>query len=138
MKRLLLTILAVLIVGAVTIASAAYPPVRANIPFAFHVGDAVLPAGEYKITVGGPATLGSNIFIERQDGPESCFVSSTLNETTLFDDNHRLTFTRYGDAYFLSKVKVGATEVVTSKGRAEKRMAGIQGTKAPVVATLMK
>lgn len=53
MKKLLLAVFAgVLILGSAVVA-AAMPPVRANIPFAFHVGDALLPAGEYVIRTTG-------------------------------------------------------------------------------------
>jgi hypothetical protein len=139
MKRLLLAVfVGILIVGSVAVASAAAPSVRANIPFAFHAGDALLPAGEYTITVGGHPTLGYTIVIEARDGRETYFVPFTPGESTYKDSNYRLTFTKYGDAYFMSKVQVGVTEVTTSKSLAERKMAGLQGKKLPVVASLTK
>lgn len=139
MKRLLFAVFAgILIVGSVAVASAAAPSVRANIPFAFHAGDALLPAGEYIITVGGHPTLGYTIVMQARDGCETYFVPFIPGETMYKDNSYRLTFTKYGDAYFMSKVQVGATEVKTFKSRAEKKMASLQGKKLPVVASMMK
>lgn len=74
---------------------------KANIPFDFRIGNAAFPSGEYSVRNSGGVlsvaqTTGdrkSGIFLTvGEDRPKSSIGMGTLQ------------FSRYGDAYFLSKV----------------------------------
>ena len=137
MKKLLLAVFAsVLILGSAVVA-AAMPPVRANIPFAFHVGDAVLPAGEYVIRTTGHS-VGTTYMIESRNGFETYFVATVPGEKQYNESGYQLTFTKYGNACFLSKIRAGSTEVTMAKGHTETELSQLKGDKVPVVASLMK
>ena len=73
---------------------------KANIPFAFSVGDKVLPAGEYIVSfVGGEA-----LRIQRVDGSEAqCFFTIYTRGNKRRNESS-LVFNRYGDQYFLSTI----------------------------------
>jgi hypothetical protein len=65
-------------------------------------------------------------------------LPSIPGEKMYMGNDYRLTFTKYGDTYFISKVQAGVAEATMRKSRAERKMAALQGTKVPVVASLMK
>ncbi len=104
MKRLTFTTLSSL---TLLTAAAAFAqsdlPMRANIPFDFRVGKAILPAGLYTVRPGGVTGC---LSIRRVDGKGSAMAQtfgadarkgSTATTGTLL-------FNRYGDTYFLAKV----------------------------------
>jgi hypothetical protein len=72
---------------------------RATIPFDFHAGDRLMPAGEYVIQEQGPWVI-----FNRADGKASgallTFGASGRGQA----QDARLEFKRYGDEYFLSTV----------------------------------
>jgi hypothetical protein len=75
--------------------------VSAKIPFSFHVGDAVVPAGEYQLGATGnkpilqlrSRTTGRGNFVTIKTGAENTEHRRSV-----------LVFNRYGDAYFLSEI----------------------------------
>jgi hypothetical protein len=84
---------------------------RANIPFDFRVGSALLPAGSYDIDSSDSHAL----WIRNQNGHGSVVALAmiTSGETT---PAARLVFNRYGEQYFLS-------ETLTASGECEKKFA---------------
>lgn len=70
------------------------------VPFGFKVGNKVLPAGEYRITVESEI-----IRVQKTDGKENAV---TLTQRTRGASNvasePKLTFRRYGHEYYLSQV----------------------------------
>jgi hypothetical protein len=94
--------------------------VIANIPFPFMVGDHALPPGRYKITPIGETNL--RIYAPNCQG---VLVQTHSVVGTPPEGIGKMTFHRYGDAYFLSEVWVAANgtgrQLFTS--RAEKEVA---------------
>ena len=76
-------------------------PIKFITPFTFDVGDQVLPAGEYVISV--PASTGV-LKIVSTDGRYSAFFNSTGIEKLDPDTHFRLVFHRYATQYYLSEI----------------------------------
>lgn len=94
--------------------------VKANIPFDFHVGTAVMPAGTYMIRHEG----GVLRFRQHEGGNKAAL---TLTRPTYARDvprDSKLTFSRYADEYFLSGLwQVGIkTGVTVPKNKREKEL----------------
>jgi hypothetical protein len=113
--------------GALTVflmatATYAQPPVKANVPFDFVVGDRYYPAGEYSlksITDGGVM----QITTPTQDGGVN--IPSNRCANTLPAEKTVLQFSRMGNMYFLHRVWVAGSTTGRefSKGRTETRLA---------------
>ncbi len=67
-----------------------------TIPFAFSVGNKVLPAGEYQVS-----SEGAIIHIESKDGRKVAFA---LSFRTKSSEQMKLSFNKYGDDYRLSQI----------------------------------
>lgn len=76
--------------------------VQANIPFEFTVGQQTLAAGEYRVSINGPAMLR----VARVNGPEVAGVMTSPNRG-VENVSPSLIFHRYGKQYFLTEVRVG-------------------------------
>src|SRR5436853_7268636 len=75
----------------------------ADIPFQFHVGNTVLPAGSYRIKVLDDSNL--NVMeISSMDGSHSAFFQVQESYAKTTPDRSELIFNKYGDQYFLSKL----------------------------------
>lgn len=85
-----------------TSAFAQQTTVRASIPFAFTVGQQTLPAGDYLISMNGPAMLR----VAHLGGPDAVgLMAAPINGVEKVSP--RLIFHRYGEKYFLAQVWVG-------------------------------
>ena len=73
------------------------PDMRATIPFDFHAGDRLMPAGEYVIHGEGPAVL-----LRGADGRSPGVIFLTIRTESRDLSNTRLEFNRYGSEFFLS------------------------------------
>jgi hypothetical protein len=97
------------------------PPVTAHIPFPFHVGDTVLPAGSY--TAGTNMGSGALIVLRSADGKSSVMTISNGAHSPDGRTQPRLIFNRYGDEYFLFQVWTGpggeGRQLMQSKREAE-------------------
>ncbi len=81
--------------------------VRAAIPFDFHAGDRLLPAGEYVIQ-----GQGSVVFLRGADNGSPSFALMTINSEGRDPSGHaRLDFNRYSNEYFLTAVWDSFTQV---------------------------
>lgn len=72
---------------------------RANIPFDFHAGDKILPAGEYVIHEQGPC-----VWLHATAGDASSPMMITIAAASRDPHPARLDFNRYGSDYFLTTV----------------------------------
>jgi hypothetical protein len=111
--------------------------IRGNIPFDFRIGSTVLPSGEYSIhhsgsllsvRQAGGGHKGGLFFTFGEDRP----ATSTAEGTLLF--------TRYGDAYYLSKVWTPNSETARAlpKTPRERELAshiGLAGTASVALRT---
>jgi hypothetical protein len=75
--------------------------VRVNVPFAFHVGGQVLPAGVYDMKAAAGSSL---VTIQNSDGKNSSMVLSKTEGTLGASDDLQLTFRVYGAARFLDGI----------------------------------
>ncbi|HUH64212.1 MAG TPA: hypothetical protein VLZ50_14495 [Terracidiphilus sp.] len=89
---------------------------RANIPFNFRVGSALMPAGSYEIKCPQSGVIS---FYNR-DGHGSALAVATTKKGTLAPV--KLVFNRYGDRYFLSQTLAasGESEMTFAPTRLEK------------------
>ncbi len=97
-------------------------PAKANIPFDFHVGKKVLPAGEYK--VGKPHNQQSTVAVYGMKGQGSAVSLAGSIQTGKAPQTTKLVFRRYGDQYFLAQIFfVGnTTGVEMSRTKAERKV----------------
>ncbi len=96
----LLVIIAGLAVGVASAQST--QPVNFRAPFAFVVGDQLVPAGEYTVRV--VSVTGMLSFRSRADGSRNVFVNSIPLQKTEPADRYKLVFHRYGSRYFVSEI----------------------------------
>jgi len=97
------------------------PLMRADIPFAFHVGATELPAGEYNISVVNPSSDRKVLQIRSTDGRVSALVN-TVDQNAKAPEMSRLVFHRYGETYFFAQAQVGGetTTLAAVKSNAER------------------
>ena len=94
---------------------------RANIPFAFNVGDKTLPAGVYTLTVLNPASDRKALQIRSLDGRFSAITQTSISRGN-HDDDATLVFRRYGDNYFFAQAQMAgdSTSLAVARSRAER------------------
>lgn len=118
-----LVFLVVLIFGFVGSASAGENPVWVKVPFAFHAGNALLPAGDYLFNMQpGRISGGSMLKIVSRDGSMCEQLFSQRIDGYGYAADVNVYFNRYGDSYFLSKVKGYELGAELSKSRTEKNV----------------
>jgi hypothetical protein len=106
---------------------------KVNIPFAFQMGNQVLPAGTYVID----RESGHVILLRGPSGAAG--FATTIDSRRLHAANHgTIVFDRYGDRYFLRQIwQAGATEgIECPKGRAEKAAVVAQNEQAATTVEL--
>ena len=76
-------------------------PLTVQVPFQFHVGDSMLPSGEYRVdTDAGPGV----VRLKSADAKSSVMILSYAVETLAAPSMGKLVFNRYGDDYFLCQI----------------------------------
>jgi hypothetical protein len=92
-------------------------PVRVDVPFDFMAGDKSLAAGEYLVHTDASKI----VWICGVHSSDSALVMSQSVPLRSVSNVGMLTFNKYGDRYFLSKVSTGGdTGNVLSPSRAER------------------
>jgi hypothetical protein len=94
--------------------------VKADIPFAFQVGTKVMPAGTYIFS-----RENQNIMLLRGSNPHDQILTMVLPQINLNAPKvGTITFTKYGDRYFLHKVSSSDTSTAYewATGRQEKEL----------------
>jgi hypothetical protein len=77
------------------------PRMTAHIPFGFHVGNSVLPAGEYTVdTEPGPGL----VRLRSADCKSSVTILANAVQSLSVPRESKLIFSKYGDDYFLSRI----------------------------------
>jgi hypothetical protein len=101
MKRI--TAFALLAIANLALAGTSYAQsngVWAKVPFAFTVGDKVLPAGTYTIKPESAQV----VVIKNHDRPAEAALSLVNQATNGSPSGGKLLFHRYGSQYFLSEI----------------------------------
>ncbi|HEV2829990.1 MAG TPA: hypothetical protein VGW76_20485 [Pyrinomonadaceae bacterium] len=124
---MVITVIALLAVAGLSSANAqtqSSVQLKANIPFAFSVGDKTMPAGEYTVRCTNPSSDMKVLQLRNSNGHESSLVR-TISVIGKIQDDARLVFYRYGDRYFLAQVWLASDTIgmQTPKSRSEKQMA---------------
>ena len=102
-----LALLALMAVIALPGAMAQGVALKADVPFAFTVGDTPLPAGEY--TVSSP--VNGLIRVENNQTHDAATVSISHGNHDAGHDS-KLVFNRYGNRYFLHRILCPATNAM--------------------------
>ena len=114
--------------------------IRANVPFAFYIGNEQLPAGNYIFemrAIGFGSSSSSAVAVYRQDGSMATLIP-TISEgwgSRRMADGH-LHFTRYSASYFLNKVEGPASgaSLITTKAERELRAQDSRAQETVIVA----
>lgn len=102
-------ILCAAILGFITLFSYSSAPAQTNsrivadIPFDFYVGNKRMPAGEYVIEQARSSSDKTTLLLSRKDGKANAIATTTPITNTKRKDV-ALSFNRYGDVYYLSKI----------------------------------
>ena len=133
MKTLLSLAIAIMAFAAVTVTTQAQSsqPVRAQIPFAFHVSNTELAAGEYSVTVLNRNSDQSVLQIKSLDGRTSAIIHAR-GTTEHAADKSILVFHQYGESYFFAQLQIaGESALTTARSKAER----IEAKAAPRLAS---
>jgi len=75
--------------------------IKVDVPFGFHVGSSILPAGQYTVY----ADAGSSVVqIRSDDSKSSAMILSHGVRSHATSDAGKMIFHRYGEEYFLSQI----------------------------------
>ncbi len=114
-----------LILGAAIMAAAASETAAlVKIPFAFHAGNQLMPAGEYRVempTFGNLAT-GAMVKITSLDYRLCMHLFSQPGFDRTAGDVRNVTFSKVGDQYFFAGVQIGVLGAEVSKSNSERML----------------
>lgn len=117
-KRLIYSFAVILLAAVFVYAD---PPVTAQIPFPFHVGDSTLPSGVY--TLDTNVTAAGILCLRSANGRSSVMSLSQGVRSSTGPAQAKLIFHKYGDEYFLFQVWTGnrdtGRELLKSRHEAE-------------------
>jgi hypothetical protein len=100
---MMLGIMTLALATAVVTAQGQTLSARATVPFAFEVGDRILPAGDYQLN-----TISASGAVVRIQGSDSQNVALGMTrETAGIAKQAQLVFHRFGERYFLAEVWSG-------------------------------
>ncbi len=99
--------------------------VLVNIPFGFYAGDQWMPAGKYFIdmTAFTGFASGSMLRVNSLDGSICQYLLTMRINGNTADTDYHVTFTKYGESYFLAKVTNSDLGAQVAKSRAERKLA---------------
>ena len=139
MKRFLNVALAVIfLASALAIGAQSQTPsaqrVTATIPFEFMVGNKMLPAGKYTITVVNPSSDRKALQIRRMNGHSSAIVL-TNNVIVSIDDNSKLVFDHYDDRYVFARAQLAgdSTSLAALRAKSEQKQLARANKKSTVI-----
>lgn len=113
-------------IGPVTQASAQEETVRATVPFAFTVGNRLLPVGTYRITPWRSGA-GTNRVLIQSNGDDVAQFAMVLPNHALAAGNAKLVFDKVGNQYFLKTVVSTSVSLALPKSDSEKKAQLLQG-----------
>jgi len=96
---------------------------QVNVPFGFNVGNAMMPAGKYNVSIVNPTASGSVLKISSLDG-RSTAMTRTTDIIGWSTASAKLTFRHYGTRYFLAQVwmESESTGLATPRSSSEKKL----------------
>jgi hypothetical protein len=101
MKTQLIRVFGLALLSVASVFAELTPRMTAHIPFEFHVGNSMLPAGEYTVdTEPGPGL----VRLRSADSKSSVTILTNAVQTLAIPKDSKLIFTRYGEEYFLSRI----------------------------------
>jgi hypothetical protein len=106
-KQTLVTLITVsffVMVAAVSVPGQTGGLLKADIPFAFTVGDKTLPSDEYIIERVNRQTIQETLLIRTANGITSVLVRTMPVQTKAEQDSARLVFNCYGERRYLSQL----------------------------------
>jgi hypothetical protein len=124
MKRQALMILTTLSLLVMLTATSVYAQcdmrLEVNIPFAFFVGNNILPAGKYTVS----HMIQGLLLIRSEDGSAVQIFSTLDTQASKSRDESSLVFNRYGDQHFLATIWTAGTDTghVLYEFRAEREI----------------
>jgi len=124
-SHLHLTIAIIIVCGVFSISghgqTSVSPTMRADMPFAFTVGEKALPAGVYTVRILNPTSDRKTLQIRSENGRVSAIVQ-TAGVNCAPAENAKLVFRRYGDHYFFAQAQLAGdtTSLAATKTRAER------------------
>ena len=105
-------------------------PIQFTAPFDFTVGTKTFASGEYRVEVG---TMASRVLAIRSlDGRSTQVVIAQASQAKGKQSNAVVTFNRYGDRYFLSRLSDTNHGWELPKSRVEKELIAKRASPAPV------
>jgi hypothetical protein len=116
--RLMMTIGFSAVLGSSLMLAQPKPTGKADIPFAFHVRDSVLPAGTYTVQELSP---GGMLQIWNNNTGKSIFTLAPPNRSGN-TEQPKLVFHKYGDRYFLSELWLAGAVDCVSMGKLEREV----------------
>ena len=113
------------------------PALEADIPFAFHIGTTILPAGHYELH---PETVRNVLLIKCRACKASAMILMNRMDTGKKPEPSTLVFNRYNDTYFLSGVWLTEYSQGTElrKSKAELEFARNSSTSTPAAVALVR
>jgi hypothetical protein len=93
--------LSVALFAAATLLAQGSQTLTVQVPFGFHVGNSVLPAGGYTVYTEGPTQI---LRLRSDDSKSSVMIQTNRVEKLSAPGKGMLVFNKYGDEYFLSQV----------------------------------
>ena len=76
---------------------------RFQVPFEFNIGNTLLPAGEYRLSIVNPSSNRSLVRLTSADG-KSTTMTHTIDVDGWASRTAKLSFWHYGNRYFLAQV----------------------------------
>jgi hypothetical protein len=110
---------------------------RVTVPFTFNVGNTLLPAGDYTVSIVNPGSDRSVLRFANRDGNATSMIQTT-DIAGWANSKGKLTFRHYGDQYFLAQVWMAAeaTGLATRNSIVEKKLRQQLGSTAKSVETV--
>jgi hypothetical protein len=100
MKSQFIRNISVALLAAASVFAQGSQRLTVQVPFGFHVGASVLPAGDYTVDKATPAVLR----IRSDDSKASAMILTNSVQKLDAPSQGKLIFNRYGDEYFLCQV----------------------------------
>lgn len=126
--RTLITLSVSAVIGPLSLL--AQGPIRFTAPFDFTVGTKKFASGEYRVEVAAMAP--QVLAIRSRDGRSSQMVIAQASQPKSKQSNAVVTFNRYGDRYFLSRLSDPIHGWELPKSRVEKELIAKRASPAPV------
>ncbi len=135
--RSVIILVVVMLAGASTLMAGGHetPVIRVNVPFAFRVGQQLMPAGQYQVAHVNTRDL---LLIRSMNGDHKMLLNSERSDKYA-EGIAKLVFNRYGETYFLRQVWIPAhyaNELLPSKVEKEYASHWGEAAETAVVATM--